>query len=276
MPDASGHNAEIGYWTASAEWGQGFASEAASTVTRFALGNGVRRVHIHCAMENLASARVALACGFSYEGIQRGFVVRGRTMTGPVFSRLPEDNGAPIAPAWPSLDHLTDGEVLVRPMSAQDWPVLLSERNNAESLEWSFTGEPTDEAEARAEAARAGLDWLVSHKARFVMCDAATGEAAGTLYVLRSGPMDVGLVGYGVVPEFRGRGFTTKALRLVSRWIFESTTIGRLELGHKVANVASGKAAMSAGFVHEATLAGRLRNHDGSFSDEEYYGLVRP
>jgi len=273
--EGAGDRAEVGYWTATAEWGKGYATEAANTITRFGLGNGLKRIAIRCEAGNVASARVALACGFQYEGVERGFPVRGTPVTGPVFSRLAADPGEPIKPTWPRVSSLTDGIVSVRPMTDADWPTLLGEANNAEALAWSFTGERLTEGAARDKAARAALDWLVGDKAIFVICDAATGLAGGTLYVLRSGPMDVGLIGYGVLPEFRGRGFTTRALNLVADWVFSTTSIGRLELGHKVENIASGKAALRAGFQREATLAGRLRNHDGSFSDEMYYGRTR-
>lgn len=273
--EAGGESGEIGYWIGLPDWGQGFATEAAATLTRFAFSNGIRRLVIRCDTPNAASARVALALGFRFEAIQRGAIVRGRSFTGALFARIEGDGGA-IAPVWPRLESVTDGTVLVRPMTVDDWPVILADRNNDEAMRWSLTGEPTTEEAARDEAGRSELDWLVSPKARFVICDASSGEPAGSMYVLRSGPPDVGLVGYGVAPAFRGRGFTTRALRLLSDWVFSNTSIGRLELGHKIENVASGKAALNAGFQREATLAGRLRNPDGSFSDEYYYGLTRP
>ena len=94
--------------------------------------------------------------------------------------------------------------------------------------------------------------------------------------MLRLGPPGTGLVGYGVLPAFRGRGFTTRALRLVSRWAFDEAGLARLELGHKVDNEASGRAAEKAGFRAEGRLSARLPNPDGTWSDEVYYSLVRP
>jgi RimJ/RimL family protein N-acetyltransferase len=106
------------------------------------------------------------------------------------------------------------------------------------------------------------------------MVDVASGEGAGVIGVLRMGPPGTGLVGYGVLPAFRGRGFTTRALRLVSSWAFREAGLARLELGHKVGNVASGKAAAKAGFRMEGQLSARLPNPDGTRSDEVYYSLV--
>ena len=86
----------------------------------------------------------------------------------------------------------------------------------------------------------------------------------------------LGLIGYGVHPAFRGRGFTTRALRLVESWAFGTAGFARLELGAKVGNVASQRAAEHAGYTHDGIRAARLRNPDGSFSDEVRYALINP
>ncbi|TQM64916.1 precorrin-6A synthase (deacetylating) [Humibacillus xanthopallidus] len=171
---------------------------------------------------------------------------------------------------------LTDGVVTVRPLTAEDWPVLLAESNNEESLRWGFDGRPLTEAEARHKTAEAGREWRRGRVARFVIVDAASGAGAGVLMVARMGPPGIGVVGYGIVPDFRGRGFTSRALTLVCGWVFAHTDIQRLELGHKVGNVASGKAAERAGFTREGILVGRLPNPDGTRSDEVSYFLLRP
>jgi RimJ/RimL family protein N-acetyltransferase len=267
---------EIGYWVAVPEWGKGFASEATQTLARFALANGARRVQIVCDVANAASAMVALNSGFRFEGVHRSDV---DSATGPadaaLFARLLADSGGPVAPAWPTMTKLGDAVVSVRPMMAMDWPTVLAEQNNPESLKWSLFDRETTEEQARLVAASARLDWLVGSQARLVICDAVTGAGAGTMVLRRSGPPDVVGIGYGVLPEFRGRRFTTRALDLVSSWAFEQTPIARLELGCKVDNVASARAAELAGFVREGIFAGRLKDRDGGYSDEIRYGRTR-
>ncbi|MFM6852032.1 MAG: GNAT family N-acetyltransferase, partial [Terrabacter sp.] len=190
--------------------------------------------------------------------------------------RQPADSPvSPAASGYPETGTLTDGVVSVRPLAAGDWQVVLDEHNNEESLRWDFFGKAYTGDEARHQAAQARREWRSGRAARFVIVDAATGDGAGVVNVMRMGPPGIGLVGYGVVPAFRGRGFTTRALRLVSRWAFESAGLARLELGHKVDNVASGKAATKAGFRAEGRLAQRLPNPDGTRSDEVYYSLTR-
>jgi RimJ/RimL family protein N-acetyltransferase len=108
------------------------------------------------------------------------------------------------------------------------------------------------------------------------MVDVATGSFAGELQVRLSGPPQTGSLGYVVHPRFRGRGYTTRALRLVVPWAFEVADLARLQLGAKVGNVASQRAALSAGFRPEGVHEGRLRNADGTFADELGFALVDP
>jgi RimJ/RimL family protein N-acetyltransferase len=86
----------------------------------------------------------------------------------------------------------------------------------------------------------------------------------------------VGGIGYVVHPAFRGRGYTTRALRLLVPWAFGPADFARLELGAKVGNEPSLRAAANAGFEPDGVRRGRLRNPDGTFSDEVRYALLNP
>jgi RimJ/RimL family protein N-acetyltransferase len=63
---------------------------------------------------------------------------------------------------------------------------------------------------------------------------------------------------------------------LVVRWAFDVLDMARLELGAKVGNDASLRAAAAAGFEPDGVRRARLRNSDGSFSDELRFALVNP
>ncbi|SCF12243.1 Protein N-acetyltransferase, RimJ/RimL family [Micromonospora coriariae] len=59
---------EIGYGIHSSQRGRGFATEAAGAVGRWALADGgMRRVQLHCRVDNMASLRVAEKAGYQRE-----------------------------------------------------------------------------------------------------------------------------------------------------------------------------------------------------------------
>lgn len=274
--------AEVGYWVATSDWGQGYATEAVRTVSRFALAQGARRVEILTEVDNLASAKVALRSGFRFEAVLRSRSPRNASPPGArggledlaLFARVAADPDGAVDPAWPGPPQLSDGVVALRGLQPGDADVLMAENNNAESRRWSLFDDELSEEAARARAARGGLDWLTAASAHLVMIDEASGDSAGILALRRVGPPGLVAVGYGVRPEFRGRQFTSRSLELVARWLFANSATQRLELGCKVGNTASARAAERGGFTAEGRSPSRLRNVDGTFSDElRFYRL---
>ncbi|HEX8497899.1 MAG TPA: GNAT family protein [Actinomycetales bacterium] len=61
-------------------------------------------------------------------------------------------------------------------------------------------------------------------------------------------------VGYWAVPAHRGRGHTTAAVELFSRWLLSEQGFERIELRAAVGNVASQRVAQKAGFLQEGIL----------------------
>jgi RimJ/RimL family protein N-acetyltransferase len=112
--------------------------------------------------------------------------------------------------------------------------------------------------------------------AYIAMVDEASGRVAGSIQLRKAGPPQVGGIGYVVAPEFRGRRYTTRALQLLAPWAFEQAGFARLELGAKVGNEASLRAAAAAGWAPDGIRRSRLRNGDGSFADEVRYALINP
>ena len=77
-PDDSGE-IELGYWIARAHWGRGYATEAARAVLGLARALGHRRIVAGHFIDNPASGRVLVKCGFRPAGSvrQRFSVARG-------------------------------------------------------------------------------------------------------------------------------------------------------------------------------------------------------
>lgn len=63
---------DLGYHIAQAHWGQGFATEAAHAIIKWAFEHlDVHRIQADCTDGNIASERVMQKCGFKLEGIWR-------------------------------------------------------------------------------------------------------------------------------------------------------------------------------------------------------------
>jgi RimJ/RimL family protein N-acetyltransferase len=279
LPAGRQPRASIGYWIAPAAQGHGFAAEAADVQARWALERGVERVEIRCAVGNLGSARAALRAGFSFESVQRAAELTAWGLAeAAIFARTATDSGSPVGALRPALEpgSVTDGVVSLRVVEPSDAGTLLAEQTDAESRRWSLRSAPPTAADTAATAARSGLDWLVGSTGRMIIVDVASGRPAGTLDIRAVGPPQVAALGYGVLAAFRGRRYTTRALRLIAAWAFDQAGIERLELGAKTDNIASQRAALAAGFRPEGTAARRLRNPDGSFSDEAQFALLKP
>lgn len=81
-------------------------------------------------------------------------------------------------------------------------------------------------------------------------------------------------VGYWLTPQARGRGVTTRAVHLITRWAFDEVRLDRLELTCAPDNVASQRVAERCGFRRE----GLLRAHvpfKGGRRDTVVFGLLR-
>jgi RimJ/RimL family protein N-acetyltransferase len=276
---AGTRGADIGYWIAPDAQGNGYAAEATGALAEWAFAHEVYRVELRLDVTNIASAQVALAAGFAFEGLRRDFlrVDDGRRDLA-VFVRTADDSGARIAPAYPALpaEGLSDGTLLLRDLLPGDYPAFAEQESDPVTLLVGFTGTTPPERAMRRVLASARLDRLVGTVLGCAMVDVGSGRYAGAIRIRVAGPPNVGGIGYAVHPAFRGRGFTTRALRLSAAWAFEHGGFARLELGAKVDNVASQRAALAAGFRPEGIFPGRLRNIDGTFSDEARFALLAP
>ena len=80
-------------------------------------------------------------------------------------------------------------------------------------------------------------------------------------------------LGYWLVPQARGRGVATQAVRLLARWAFAELAMARLELTCSPNNDASQRVAERCGFARE----GLLRSHlpfRGTRRDSVIYSLL--
>jgi RimJ/RimL family protein N-acetyltransferase len=143
---------------------------------------------------------------------------------------------------------LAGERVLLRPWRAGEGAWFVHARDE-QTFMW--TSEHRDLTPEDAELAIAAA----AHPYSFALVERATGQLAGNFPVLVNG--DVAVIGYWLAPAARGRGLVRDALATVLRWL-PSIGVTRAELEIKDGNVASIRAAESAGFTHEGERVGML------------------
>jgi RimJ/RimL family protein N-acetyltransferase len=271
--------AEIGYWVGPWARGRGVATAAVRALSGHALGAGLHRLELLTHWDNPASMRVALAAGFQREGVRREALPNrdGGRDDLIVFTRLAGDDGAPIDRALPDLPggELTDGVVTLRPLHEDDYDFLYELRSLPEVWQTSVPAVPPTPAVVRRRCARAAAYWLEGTRADLVITEAGTGAPAGEIGLFYDEPATgQGMIGYSMLPAFRGRGFATRAAELLSLWAFAETDIARLIAGALPTNVGSQRVLEKAGFHREAYLRSRLPGPDGTRTDDIQFVLL--
>ena len=108
----------------------------------------------------------------------------------------------------------------------------------------------------------------------FAITDARSGELVGMCGIDQWSSEDVAQVGYWLAASARGRGYATRALVLLTRWLFELGA-ARVFMTIVAGNEASVEVARRAGFVYEGTM----RSHgvwQGQRCDVMWFAALPP
>ncbi|MEV1146243.1 GNAT family N-acetyltransferase [Micromonospora sp. NPDC049799] len=271
--------AEIGYWVAPWARGRGVATAATRALAEHAVATGIARLELFTHSENTASQRVALAAGFRHEGVRRA---AGPTRDGGrtdliAWVRLADDPPGPAPRALPDLPdgRLTDGVVALRPLGPDDADLMFRLHSRPEVVANQPPPVPPTREAIERRCALAGSAWLTGTIARLLILDAATGEPAGSCGLSVTEPaFGEGMVGYALLPAWRGRGYATRAVRLLAGWAFGPAGMARLVAGTMPTNTASHRVLENVGFRREGLLRGRLPGLDGTRVDDLVFGLL--
>jgi RimJ/RimL family protein N-acetyltransferase len=271
--------AEIGYWVAPWARRRGVATEACRLLAANVLSQpGIERLILHTQWENTASQRVALASGFTREGVERAGGGRrdGSRHDLIVWARLRTDSGEPTVRELPDLPggELSDGVVTLRPLVEADTPNTFALRSLPDVIATSVPPVAPELADIARRCARAQAGWLAGQRADLTIWDTATGAYAGEIGLYRWEPgMHQAMTGYSLHPDWRGRGYTTRAVRLVAEWAF-SIGIVRLIAGTAPDNLASQRVLQRAGFEKEGYQRSRLPGPNGTRIDDIQWALL--
>ncbi|MFD0518100.1 GNAT family N-acetyltransferase [Paractinoplanes durhamensis] len=271
--------AEIGYWVASWARHRGVATAAVRALSAHALGTGLARLELLTHWDNPVSQRVALAAGYRREGVRRAAMPGrdGGREDLVAFARLAGDSGEPTPRLLPDLPggELTDGVVTLRPAGPADTDFIVRLRSLPEVWQTSVPAEPPDPAQVAERCLRAPAQWLAGTRAELVITDVATGAPAGEIALFyEEPPTGQAMIGYSMMPAFRGRGFMTRAAQMVALWAFAETDIARLIAGTLPSNAGSQRVLEKAGFRREAYLRSRLPGPGKTRVDDVQFVLL--
>jgi RimJ/RimL family protein N-acetyltransferase len=111
---------------------------------------------------------------------------------------------------------------------------------------------------------------------RLLMIDSG-GEIIGEiLYFKTVQYMDELEIGYRLFGKHHwGKGATSEALRLLTRYLFETRNVNRIRLCIATGNAGSRRVAEKCGYKHEGTQRGAAY-HNGHYMDMELYAILKP
>ncbi|WP_433334315.1 GNAT family N-acetyltransferase [Spirillospora sp. CA-294931] len=267
---------EITFWTHPAARRSGVATGALRAFTEWAHRQGLERLDLVTGVENTPAQRVALAAGFLREGIRRGGASNGASREDQVvWGRLVGDPPGPTQRALPDLPggELTDGVAILRPLGPEHIDADFALSNLPDVAQWSVPPGTRTRRDIERRCTHAASEWLAGNRADFAIIDADTGGFAGGIGLYNELETGQAMIGYSLVPAFRGKGLATRSVRLVTGWAFD-VGIKRLIAGTNPTNVGSQRVLEKAGFVREAVTRSRLPAPDGKRADDVLYALL--
>ncbi len=272
-----GHATSLGYWTAPWARGRGVATDAVRTLAEWAFHQGFGRIELSTDSANAASMRVAVAAGFTHEGVRRSTGYHGDQWLDQVaWSRLSTDSGAPTPRALPDLPGglLTDGNVTLSPTRDSDAEDAYQLATLPEVIATTVASHPPTRESVAERCSMTAYKWIIGERAGCVIRDAATGAFAGTIGLFMEPPTGQAIVGYSLVREWRGRGYAGRAVRLIANWAFDVAGVARLAAGTAPNNIASQRTLSGAGFTREGYERARLPAAGGGRVDNIAWALL--
>lgn len=272
--------AEVGYWIAPWARAQGVATRATRAISRWAIESGLYRLELLAAKENWVSQRVAMAAGYTREGVrcEGGPTRDGGRQDLVCFVRLAGDPDQPaqrVLPDFPG-GTVSDGIVRLRPLRTDDVDDYFALNELPEVRATSFGPLITPEV-ARDRIAWVQNSWLAGERAECAIEDTATGAFAGSISIFyRERGLHEAMIGYSLRPEFRGKGIATRAVDLLCQWTFENTAVVRIIAGTFPENHASQRVLERAGFAREGYLKAALPGRDGKRIDDIRFVRLSP
>lgn len=165
---------------------------------------------------------------------------------------------------------MSDGEVLLRPWDEQDFDVVLAAGLDRLISQYRYSLPRTAES-ARTWITATRTERLAGTRLELAITERGAPVGSVALAEIAHGNA---MVRYWLLPEGRGRGLASRAVRLLAGWAFWTLGLGRLAAFTELDNEASGGVLDRCGFVVEGRLRRHITSHDGNRVDTLIYGLL--
>jgi ribosomal-protein-alanine N-acetyltransferase len=111
--------------------------------------------------------------------------------------------------------------------------------------------------------------------AAFFIFQNSSGKLVGGITIgnIRYGVAQTGQIGYWIGERYSGKGYMSEALRLVTRYAFDTLRLHRVEAACIPKNIPSVRVLEKAGFQREGLLRSYLRIN-GAWQDHYLYALI--
>ena len=157
--------------------------------------------------------------------VGRRRITSGGPRERPSFCFPPRMRAVELRPPDPPLG---DELVELRPWLDRDVPAIVAACNDPETARWTTVPSPYTEEDARAWLERCETAWSEG-AAPLAVVERASGELAAAITLWLHGR--TGELGYWAAPEYRGRGYVPRAVRLSAAGRSTSSTLPRMQLG---------------------------------------------
>jgi RimJ/RimL family protein N-acetyltransferase len=160
---------------------------------------------------------------------------------------------------------LRDDAVVLRRPEERDLDAIVTACQDPAIPRFTRVPSPYTRADAERFLAHNRAAWALGEKApevSFLITKAASDQVLGTIGLKQFRDRGAGEVGYWLAADARGKGYVSRAARLVSRWALQDLGFERLELFTEPENEPSQRVAARCGFAKEGVLRSYLKLKD--------------
>ncbi len=279
---------DIGFGLAPWARGRGIMSRALRLAARWAFDEaGLPILHWSTHAGNLASWRVAHACGFTFHGgLPLALPHRGELLDGWFASLRPGDPTT-ARTTWWDIPVIEGERVRLRPLTEDDVPRIAEACSDPATQHYlAHLADPYTEDDAREFVGRAALNAALGTAVAWAIADRADDRLLAQVSVFRLDDVyqPVGAeIGYWAHPDARGRGAVREGAALAVAHAFRPRAEGglgreRLALGASVENAGSRGIAERLGFTFLGVHTGDGvvgRGAERRADDGAWYELLR-